>query len=339
MNKFIQSNSFRRLIIFIIIAAALYLIRSMMNLILITFIFTFLMHQLSSVITKGLRRVMNVNERVIIIILYLLLISGFVAAVHKYLPIVIGQISELTHLLTGFKDNLKGNPATSYLAMIFEKFNLDKYLAQGFDILLKNITSIGKISIQVFMALILSLFFLLEKSRIMEFTVKFHDSKIGPFYDELAYFCRKFVRSFGKVIEAQFIITIVNCVLSVIVLWMMGFPQLIALGIMMFLFGLIPVAGVIISLIPLSIIAYSIGGFTYIVYILIFVVVLHALEAYFLNPKVMSAKTDLPIFYTFIVLIFAEHFLGVWGLIIGIPIFMFLLDVLDVLPSKEEKLR
>lgn len=30
------------------------------------------------------------------------------------------------------------------------------------------------------------------------------------------------------------------------------------------------------------------------------------------------------------ILIFSEHFLGIWGLIIGIPIFIFLLDVLDV---------
>jgi len=127
--------------------------------------------------------------------------------------------------------------------------------------------------------------------------------------------------------------------LSVIALWIMGFPQLIALGIMIFLLGLIPVAGVVISLIPLSIIAYSIGGLMYIIYILITIAILHAIEAYFLNPKLMSAKTDLPIFYTFIVLIFSEHFLGVWGLIIGIPIFMFLLDILEVTSSPEDELR
>ena len=44
----------------------------------------------------------------------------------------------------------------------------------------------------------------------------------------------------------------------------------------------------------------------------------------------MSSKTDLPVFYTFIVLIFSQHFFGVWGLIIGIPVFVFLLDILDV---------
>jgi len=61
------------------------------------------------------------------------------------------------------------------------------------------------------------------------------------------------------------------------------------------------------------------------------------MEAYFLNPKLMSAKTNLPIFYTFIVILFSEHFLGVWGLIIGIPLFMFLLDILGVTSSEDDR--
>lgn len=71
---------------------------------------------------------------------------------------------------------------------------------------------------------------------------------------------------------------------------------------------------------------------------MVIVAVVHAIEAYVLNPKLMSSKTNLPVFYTFIVLIFSEHFFGVWGLILGIPVFVFLLDVLDVKNEKEKKL-
>ncbi|MCB2484435.1 AI-2E family transporter, partial [Listeria monocytogenes] len=78
--------------------------------------------------------------------------------------------------------------------------------------------------------------------------------------------------------------------------------------------GLIPVAGVIISCIPLVLIAYSGGGFQDVVYILITVVIVHAIEPYILNPKLMSSKTNFPVFYPFIILIFSETFFGVWGL-------------------------
>ncbi|NOG29719.1 AI-2E family transporter [Lysinibacillus fusiformis] len=337
MNNFFRSNGFKRFIILVGIAVALYLMRSMINLILLTFIITYLMNQLTTKTTKKIRKYTPMNEKAVTVTLYLLLVAGIVAVIYKYLPIVTQQVTQLFDLIASFNLDPDDNEIARYLAPTFEKIELGKYLEQGVDITLKNITNIGKIIMQILISLILSLFILLEKKRIIEFTAKFKDSKIGPLYDELHYFSRIFIRSFGKVIEAQFIIAAVNCVLSVIALSIMGFPHLIALGIMLFILGLVPVAGVIISLIPLSIIAYSIGGLMYIVYILVIVMVLHAIEAYFLNPKLMSAKTDLPIFYTFMVILFSEHFLGVWGLIIGIPLFMFLLDILGVTSSEEAK--
>lgn len=337
MNNFFRSNGFKRFIILVGIAVALYLMRSMINLILLTFIITYLMNQLTTKTTKKIRKYTPMNEKAVTVTLYLLLVAGIVAVIYKYLPIVTQQVTQLFDLIASFNLDPDDNEIARYLAPTFEKIELGKYLEQGVDITLKNITNIGKIIMQILISLILSLFILLEKKRIIEFTAKFKDSKIGPLYDELHYFSRIFIRSFGKVIEAQFIIAAVNCVLSVIALSIMGFPHLIALGIMLFILGLVPVAGVIISLIPLSIIAYSIGGLMYIVYILVIVMVLHAIEAYFLNPKLMSAKTDLPIFYTFMVILFSEHFLGVWGLIIGIPLFMFLLDILGVTSSEDSK--
>ena len=60
------------------------------------------------------------------------------------------------------------------------------------------------------------------------------------------------------------------------------------------------------------------------------IMVIHALEAYVLNPKFMSSRTELPIFYTFVVLLVAEHLWGTWGLIVGVPVFTFLLDIFGV---------
>ena len=117
----------------------------------------------------------------------------------------------------------------------------------------------------------------------------------------------------------------------------MRMPQIIALGLMVFILSLIPVAGVIISLIPLSLVAYSVGGLRYVIYIFIVIMIIHAIEAYILNPKFMSSKTELPIFYTFVVLLVGEHFLGTWGLIVGVPIFTFLLDILGVKSVKKKK--
>ena len=99
---------------------------------------------------------------------------------------------------------------------------------------------------------------------------------------------------------------------------------------MIFFLSLIPVAGVIISCIPLTFIAYTIGGLNDVVYVLLIIIFVHALESYVLNPRLMSHKTEIPMFYTFIVLYLGEHLFGIWGLIVGIPLFTFLLDLMKI---------
>jgi predicted PurR-regulated permease PerM len=44
----------------------------------------------------------------------------------------------------------------------------------------------------------------------------------------------------------------------------------------------------------------------------------------------MANKTEIPMFYTFILLYLSEHLFGLWGLIIGIPLFTFFLDLMNV---------
>ncbi len=130
--------------------------------------------------------------------------------------------------------------------------------------------------------------------------------------------------------KVQIIIASVNCVLSVIAFKLIGLTDIVGMGLMIFFLGLIPVAGVIVSLIPLSVIAFNVGGIVKVIEVLILVAVLHAVEAYVLNPKLMANKTQLPVCFVFSILLVGEHYMGVWGLLIGLPIFIFMMDALGV---------
>lgn len=299
----------------------------MINVVLLTFIFSFLMDRLVHIVTK---KFPMLNRNVTVLFFYATIIGLLTYVLIKYLPVITSQVTQLFYQIQDFYLQPHDNVYINYVIQLIEQNGISNYINQGVNFVIKSATDISSIGIQAFISIILSLFFNLEKPKLIEFTNQFKTSKVAPFYKEIAYFGNKFVLTFGKVLEAQFLIACVNCILTTAALWIMGFPQLLGLSIMVFFLGLIPVAGVIISLIPLCTIAYTIGGFMYIVYILIVIMVIHAVEAYILNPKLMSSKTNLPVFYTFIILIFGEHFFGVWGLIVGIPIFIFLLDILDV---------
>ncbi|WP_160722511.1 AI-2E family transporter [Bacillus sp. USDA818B3_A] len=331
INKIIQNSSFKRISIFVIIALVIYAMRSMINLILLTFIFTFLMNRLVQFIEKKI----PINRRFIVVISYACIVGLLSYCVVMYLPMIIQEITALIKQITSFYTSKHDNIILNYLVNRLEEIKISSYLEQGFTFLIKYFTDISSVTLQVLLALLLSIFCLLEKPRLIEFTKKFRTSKVAFIYEEVEFFARKFVGTFGKVIEAQLIIAIVNCILTTISLWLLDFPQLGGLSLMVLVLGLIPVAGVIISLIPLVIIAYSIGGIMKVLYVGIAIMIIHAIEAYILNPNLMSSKTNLPVFYTFIILIFSEHFFGVWGLIVGIPIFVFLLDVLEVTDHKK----
>ncbi|MBC1511792.1 AI-2E family transporter [Listeria booriae] len=334
MEAFINlfyNRSFRRVLVFVLVAFVLYLMRSMIDIILLTFIFSFLINRLENFILKRI----SIYRKIIVIVLYALIALGITLLIVKYIPMLIEQLDQLIRSINGFYAKPGNNETVNYIMNLLKEFEVTKYVNDGVQFLFAYLANIGVVAMNTFIALILSLFFSLGKERLILFTSKFGHSKVAFIYEELSYFGRKFNETFGKVIEAQFMIALVNCVLTTIALWIMGFPQLFSLAIMVFLLGLIPVAGVIISMVPLTIIAYTIGGVNYVLIILVLVVVIHAIESYILNPKLMSAKTDLPVFYTFIILIFSEHFFGIWGLIVGIPVFMFLLDVLGVINEDE----
>ncbi|KOS23973.1 membrane protein [Bacillus anthracis] len=337
IKNLFRSRGFQRFLVLVIFALVLYGLQSMLNLILITFILTFLMDRFQRFISRKLDHFMPINRKLVIAFLYVMLVCFIGITLFKYLPVLTIQISQLIYQFNLFFRNPPDSEFIKYAVSAVNGMEVSKYVGQGVDVLYQSIANVGKFGFQVLFSFILSFFFLLEKARIVAFTSKFKESRLAIFYAEIAYFGERFARSFGKVIEAQFLIAVVNCVFSVIALFVLGFPQFFVLAFMIFLLGLIPVAGVIISLFPLCIIAYNVGGVMYVVYIFVFVTVIHALESYFLNPKFMSAKTNLPIFYTFMVFIFSEHFFGVWGFIIGIPIFIFLLDVFDVTSDEMEK--
>ncbi|AKA71147.1 protein of unknown function UPF0118 [Clostridium scatologenes] len=115
----------------------------------------------------------------------------------------------------------------------------------------------------------------------------------------------------------------------------MNFPESIALSFMIFIFSLIPIGGIIISLIPLSVIAFNIGGMVKVAYVISMIIILCALENYVLTPQFMSSKTKIPVFFVFIVLIISQHFMGMWGLLIGIPLFMFILHMVGINLNKK----
>ncbi len=336
-EKFLANVKLRRTVVLLIIILVLYLMKSMLSLILLTFIFTFLVLSLN----KSIRKHVKIPSRLIIIGVYLIIVSLLYFAVTIYLPKLFTQTEAMAKYVINFYQNPTSdtNTVMKYLNDYISNSEITAQMKNGVTLLFKYLTSIGSMGFTFVVSLMLSFFFTLEKKEMYHFSKGFLKGPFAWFFQDIYFFAEKFVNTFGIVLETQFIIAIFNTTLTTICLAVMNMPQLFSLSLLIFLMSLIPVAGVIISAIPMSFIGYSVGGINYVVYILIMLLVIHSIESYVLNPKLMSNKTELPIFYTFAVLFVSEHFFGMWGLIVGIPIFTFLLDIIGVKPIRNNKKR
>jgi len=330
IKQLFNKDSILKIILVLAFVLFVYLVRSILNLILLTFVITYLVNSIQSLLVNQINKVIKINPTIITIIIYMFIIVTIVLLAVKYIPIAISEsiliLNKMEYI--NFPKDTKG--IMQYLAPIYDQINIASYAKSGIQTIMIFVTDLGEFSLNFFMALLLSLVFILEKDSVLRFVYKFKYSKVSSAYNYLSYFGNNFLNSFGKVIQAQIMIAIANTLLSVIGLAIMGFHQLFALAFMIFILSLVPVAGVFISLIPLCLIAFKIGGLIKIVFVLIMIFVIHAIESYVLNPKLMSDSTNLPIFFTFVTLIVSEHFMGIWGLLLGIPIFMFVLDIIGV---------
>ncbi|MDY7991311.1 AI-2E family transporter [Paenibacillus sp. SEL1] len=322
----------RRVAVLAIIVLLLFMLRSMMNIMLLTLLLTILIGSIYNGVNKLVKRFVNVPSMIVLLLVYGLLILIMVWGVYRMVPLIVVQVKQVYLMIQQAYMYPDRNQWNETIIEFMDTLNAQRLFEPGLSAVMK----VSQLGTQLLVSIILSLFFLMEKSYITRFTATFVDSKLGWFFKEVGHFGRMFLGTFGKVLEAQLLISLINCILTTIALWIMGFPNLLGLALIIFVLGLVPVAGVFISLAPLGLIAFSVGGIQYVVYLVILIVVIHAIEAYFLNPKLMSSKTNLPIFFTFVVLIFSEHLIGIWGLIVGIPLFVFFLDLIGI-KRKQEK--
>lgn len=341
LKDFFSRTYVRRILIFALIGGLLYWMKDLLSLFLLTFLFIYIVNSAQKFLYRHIKRIFPINRVFIVVLLYMVFLIFLVAALYVYVPVIaketIAIFNKISLLYKNALSSNSGNFFVDSIVYIIRKIDLSPYYNSGSRFALSMLKDVGIFSMFTFFASILSMFFMLEKRKILSFVHGFRHSKISWLYDEISYFGVKFTNSFGKVIQTQILISLINAILSTFALWLLGFPNLFGLSTMIFILGLIPVGGVFISLIPLATIAFNIGGVQKVVSVLILIVILHSLECYILNPKLMSEKTKLPVFFTFLVLIISEHFMGTWGLIIGIPITMFILDLLDIIPDESVK--
>lgn len=213
---------------------------------------------------------------------------------------------------------------------ILLQLSIRGYVTKGATLLTRLVGQSTKTAFKGLVAILFSAIFLWDLPRIAAGVRSLQRSRARSVYLELAPRLGDFADVLGKSFEAQTMIALVNTSLTSLGLVLLGIPGVGFLSLVTLLCSFIPVAGVFVSTFPMLVLALSDCGLVKCGGVLLMVAGVHVVEAYVLNPQIYSAHLHLHPILVLVVLYVAEHMYGVPGLLLAVPVTVFLLRQLAV---------
>jgi predicted PurR-regulated permease PerM len=350
-----------------------YLLRDFLVLFFVTFLFAYIFLELGTYLSHkihdwGMRgkadRAHQIARKyatanIVITSLYIIFIGIVIFIFVNILPQIGGEINRFLRdapkIALGWQDFLKrieewANMELGLNALIGDLVSSDNLESIG-QKAISYITNAGIIFTKFLVALILSYLFIIDRKAIEKFLGQIKNGNFRFLYDEWSVIAQKLWRGFGLVFKAQSIIALTNALLTTIGLLIISFlhggatfPFIFTLSLIVFICGFIPVFGTFLSWVPILILAYGYGaptwdGLVIVFSVMLMIAIVHAVEAYYLNPKIVSSYLHFPVFITFIILIVSEHIFGLIGLLIGVPLCSIILGLVEDLDHYADEIK
>ncbi len=333
LEQFLGHRRVKRVTALLVFVAALVLLRHLATLLVFYLIFSrgfgFLARKLSGWTRLG--------EKAWVGILVFVLVAGVGGAVwagvHKSIPVVRGLSVNAQERVQQRIDEFK----ESDLYRMLEARHIDpeKYSEQVKHFtqrLVQGARTTGRILLHLVLGLILAVLYLVERREVDETVAKVpKDSFIGYVIEYFEFTAEAIVLT----IKVQVIVALVNALITLPVMIALGLPNVPALMLMVFAFGLVPVVGNFISGGVLVILAYLKNGWLGVIIFIVSTFVLHKNESYYLNPRLTAKHVKLPSFVLIASLIIWEHLLGIAGVFLSFPFLYVVMKIRDLYRAQD----
>jgi len=190
------------------------------------------------------------------------------------------------------------------------------------------------ILVSLFLAIIISFILVMDWQRIAGKMRDLEQSRIRTFYLGSVPHLVAFADVLGKALRAQAIIAVCNTMLTAAGLWLFGVPNVALLSTIVFFCGFIPILGTFLSSIPILLFGVQVGGLVLVFKLIVLIMIVHAFEAYLLNPRITAKILRVHPILVLILILVGERFFGIWGMVVGVPIGCY---VISVLTAHEEE--
>ncbi len=291
----------------------------------ISFLFLFF---ISDFMTRDVHRIAPfVPKAVLFSVLYILVIWAIILITHKFVPMMVKNLPELSNQLQVeiVKDLKEANQKwnlPAYVDVDQLKASILKASADILHFLATSLTPLYKGLFQFIFALAVNLCFYFESEKVEEVFTRNPDSLLTFLFKFIQMRLRIFYVYFRRVMGGQVIIALINTMISSTVIYALDLRHPLLMIFVVFFCSLFPVVGNLMSNSVLTINAFVVTGMWGTIICLILLVGVHKLE-YFLNSRIIGGIVNLPMAVTLGALIICEVLLGIPGLILAIPLVLF----------------
>ncbi|KAG5175851.1 hypothetical protein JKP88DRAFT_265686 [Tribonema minus] len=206
------------------------------------------------------------------------------------------------------------------------QFLLSKYIKSALTACSAIVSQLTSVLYKAVLSLLFSLMVVWDLPGLCKAGPALRRSRLGFAYDTIGPQLIKFGKLLGQSFEVQFLIALCNTGLTTLGLLALGISGAWVLSFIVFICSFVPVAGVFLSTLPMVVAALGEYGVSKVFEVMIMVLLVHAVEAYLLNPQIYSAKLKLHPITILAVLYMTEHVVGVQGLIVAVPVAVFVLN-------------
>lgn len=270
----------------------------------------------------GKRRGNRTLGTAISFLLVVLFLAGFLASI---VPPLVRQTDNFIHAAPQLVNDLRSDDSS--LGRFVRRYNLEsqtdkisKQLSDRLDNVGSGaLTTATKISSSVFATLtvlVITFMMLIEGPRWLEFGAQFVPDRQRPRAKRLAHDMYRVIKGY---VNGQVFLAALASVLILVPLLILGVSYPIALMVIVFICGLIPMVGHTIGAIIVSTVALFQSPVTALI-ILAYYILYQQIENYVVQPRIQANSTDMPPLMVFISVLIGVSFSGLLGGLVAIPI-------------------
>ncbi len=288
-----------------------------------------------------------------VITVYLIILAIIIVLFSCIMPIVFGSIADFLNNLQGYitsaVENYNKLPEDSFLKgqivqdaiHSLQNINIKQYfnVEQIIGYVTNAISAVFSV-IDIFIAIIVSIYILTERKQIIAFLKKL----TGAIFKENTYknidkYFNNSNEIFFKFIASQFLDAVVVGILVTIALTIMKVKYAPLLGFFIGMFNMIPYVGAIIATVIAVLVTLITGGLSQAIWMIIVVVILQQIDANIINPKIVGQSLKIsPLLVLFAVTVGGAYF-GILGMFLAVPVIAILKILINDYIEYKNKLK